>query len=91
MKEARYDEDQVAWNPSRLVMGTNAVLKVGANGDFSPSEVKLSVVSGPGVVFPTNGWETAVTPTGPGTVTVEARFNDDEIQPRFVLPVVQPS
>ena len=77
-------------NPSRLVMGTNAVLKVGVKGDFSPSEVRWRVVSGPGVVFPTNGWETTVTPTGPGTVTVEARFNGDEIQPRFVLPVVQP-
>ena len=77
-------------NPSRLVMGTNAVLKVGANGPFSPSEVSWHVVSGPGNVFPTNGWETTVTPTGIGTVTVEARFNDDEIQPQFVLPVVQP-
>ena len=77
-------------NPSRLVMWTNAVLKVGANGPFSPSEVEWRVVSGPGSVFPTNGWETTVTPTGIGTITVEARFNDDEIQPRFVLPVVQP-
>ena len=77
-------------NPSRLVMGTNAVLKVEANGPFSPSEVNWRVVSGPGRAFPTNGWETTVTPTGIGTVTVEARFNDDEIQPQFVLPVVQP-
>ena len=38
----------------------------------------------------TNGWSATVTPTGTDTVTVEARFNDDEIQPRFVLPVVQP-
>ena len=77
-------------NPSRLVMGTNAVLKVGANGPFSPSEVNWRVVSGPGRAFPTNGWETTVTPTGIGTVTIEARFNSDEIQPQFVLPVVQP-
>ena len=77
-------------NPSRLVMGTNAVLKVSANGPFSPSEVGWHVVSGPGSVFPTNGWETTVTPTGTGTVIVEARFNEDEIQPRFILSVVQP-
>ena len=77
-------------NPSRLVMGTNATLRVSAKGVFTSSEVKWRVVSGPGTVFPTNGWETTVTPTGLGTMTVEARFNDDEIQPQFVLPVVQP-
>ena len=78
-------------NPSRLVVGTNAVLKVGVNGDFDPSEIKWRVVSGPGVVSPTNGLSTTVSPTGTvGTVVVEARFNDDEIQPTFVLPVVMP-
>ena len=76
-------------NPSRLVMGTNAVLKVGANGPFSPSEVNWRLVSGSADVVP-NGWSATVTPTGLGTVIVEARFNGDEIQPRFVLPVVQP-
>ena len=76
-------------NPSRLVMGTNAVLKVGANGPFSPSEVNWRLVSGSADVV-TNGWSATVTPTGTDTVTVEARFNDDEIQPQFVLPVVQP-
>ena len=76
-------------NPSRLVMGTNAVLKVGANGPFSPSEVDWRLISGSADVVP-NGWCATVTPTGQGTVIVEARFNDDEIQPRFVLPVVQP-
>ena len=77
-------------NPSRLVMGTNAVLKVGANGNFSPSEVDWRVVSGPGRITATYGWYATVEPTGTDTVTVEARFNDDEIQPRFVLPVVMP-
>ena len=76
-------------NPSRLVMGTNAVLKVSANGPFSPSEVNWRLVSGSADVVP-NGWSATVTPTGTDTVTVEARFNDDDIQPRFVLPVVQP-
>ena len=70
-------------------MGTNAVLKVGANGPFSPSEVNWRLVSGSADVVP-NGWSATVTPTGLGTVIVEARFNGDEIQPRFVLPVVQP-
>ena len=77
-------------NPSRLVMGTNAVLKVGANGAFSPLEVDWRVVSGPGRIVATYGWYATVEPTGMGTVTVEARFNEDEIQPRFVLPVVLP-
>ncbi|MBR0068387.1 MAG: hypothetical protein IJQ00_12385, partial [Kiritimatiellae bacterium] len=77
-------------NPSRLVMGTNAVLKVGANGVFSPLEVEWRVVSGPGRIVAVYGWYATVEPTGMGTVTVEARFNEDEIQPRFVLPVVQP-
>ena len=81
-------------NPSCLVWGTNAVLRVGVNtgtASFSPEEVKWSVVSGPGMVFPTNGLQTVLTPTADnGTVVVEARFNDDEIQPRFVLPIVSP-
>ena len=76
-------------NPSRLVMGTNAVLKVGANGSFSPLEVDWRLISGSAEVEP-RGWYAIVTPTGTDTVVVEARFNDDEIQPRFVLPVVQP-
>ena len=75
-------------NPSRLVMGTNAVLKVGVNGPFSPSEVNWHVVSGSAGVV-SSGLCATVTPTGLGTVIVEARFNDDEIQPQFVLPVVQ--
>ena len=76
-------------NPSRLVMGTNAVLKVGANGSFSPLEVEWRRISGSAEVE-SRGWYAIVTPTGMDTVVVEARFNDDEIQPRFVLPVVQP-
>ena len=81
-------KDGLHVNPSRLVMGTNAVLKVGANGPFSPSEVNWHVVSG-SVDLVSNGWYATVTPTGTDTVIVEARFNDDEIQPRFVVPVVQ--
>ena len=77
-------------NPSRLVMGTNAVLKVGANGDFAATNVDWYVVSGPGKIVNTNGWYATVVATGMGAdVTVEARFNGDEIQPRFVLPVVE--
>ncbi len=49
------------------------------------------VVSGPGRIVATNGWCATVEPTGANEdVIVEARFNGDEIQPRFVLPVVQP-
>ena len=81
-------------NPSRLVWGTNAVLKVGV-GEGSPFEatnVVWSVVSNsPGRVVPIDGWHAIVEPTAPsGKVFVEARFNDDPIQPRFVLPIVQP-
>ena len=78
-------------NPSRLVMWTNAVLKVGANGPFSPSEVNWRVVSGPARITAVDGWCVTVEPTGTDTnVVAEARFNDDEIQPRFVMPVVMP-
>jgi hypothetical protein len=78
-------------NPSRLVMGTNAVLKVGVMGEFSAEDVDWRVVSGPGRIVATNGWCATVEPTGANEdVIVEARFNGDEIQPRFVLPVVQP-
>ena len=73
-------------------MGTNAVLKVSANGPFSPSEVNWRVVSGPARIVAVDGWCATVEPTGTDAdVVVEARFNDDEIQPRFVLPVVEES
>ena len=78
-------------NPSRLVMGTNAVLQVGVNGDFNATNVHWHVVSGAADLSPANGFTTTVTPTGTNEdVVVEARFNGDEIQPRFVLPVVEP-
>ncbi|MCQ2394772.1 MAG: hypothetical protein MJ249_10835, partial [Kiritimatiellae bacterium] len=45
----------------------------------------------PGRVVPIDGWHAIVEPTAPsGKVFVEARFNDDPIQPCFVLPIVQP-
>ena len=78
-------------NPSRLVMWTNAVLKVDVNGSFSPSEVDWRVVSGPARIDSVDGWCATVEPTGTySNLVVEARFNDDEIQPRFVMPVVIP-
>jgi hypothetical protein len=78
-------------NPSRLVMGTNAVLQVGVNGDFDATNVHWHVVSGSADISPSNGFTTTVVPTGANDdVVIEARFNDDEIQPRFVLPVVHP-
>lgn len=79
-------------NPSRLVYGTNAWLKVGVNGQFSASEVQWRVVSGPGRIVSRNDgeWAVSVEPTAPsGEVVVEAAFgNDSPIQPRFVLPIV---
>ena len=79
------------YNPSRLVMGTNAVLQVGVNGDFDATNVHWHVVSGSADISPTNGFTTTVVPTGANEdVVIEACFNDDEIQPRFKLPVVYP-
>ena len=88
-------KDRVAggyYNPSRLVYGTNAWLKVGVNGQFNASEVQWRVVSGPGRIASRNDsdWAVSVEPTAPsGEVVVEAAFgNDSVIQPRFVLPIV---
>ena len=89
-------EYSCVYNPSRLVYGHPARLKVGVNGNFSPSDVEWSIVSGPGTVvrgeddFGSADWTATVTATAEsGEVVVEARFNEDAIQPRFVLPIVQ--
>ena len=89
-------EYSCVFNPSRLVYGHPARLKVGVNGNFSPSDVEWSIVSGPGTVMPGEDdfgdadWTATVTATSTnGEVVVEARFNEDPIQPRFVLPIVQ--
>ena len=89
-------EYSCVFNPSRLVYGHPARLKVGVNGNFSPSDVEWSIVSGPGTVtrgeddFGDADWTATVTATSTnGEVVVEARFNEDPIQPRFVLPIVQ--
>ena len=89
-------EYSCVFNPSRLVYGHPARLKVGVNGNFSPSDVEWSIVSGPGTVTPGEDdfgeadWTATVTATAEsGEVVVEARFNEDAIQPRFVLPIVQ--
>ena len=86
-------------NPSRLIYDPNhevfenpdAVLSVSVNGQFGASEVRWGVVSGPGEIVSTKGWRSTVRATAAtGTVVVEARFNDDDLQPRFVLPIVAP-
>ena len=60
-------------------------------GPFQESEIHWHVKEGSATVNPTVGKRVVVTPTAvDGVVTVEARFNGDEIQPQFVLPVVQP-
>ena len=89
-------EYSCVFNPSRLVYGHPARLKVGVKGNFSPSDVEWSIVSGPGTVvrgeddFGSADWTATVTATAEsGEVVVEARFNEDAIQPRFVLPIVQ--
>ena len=89
-------EYSCVFNPSRLAYGHPARLKVGVTGNFSPSDVEWSIVSGPGTVmrgeddFGEADWTATVTATAEsGEVVVEARFNEDPIQPRFVLPIVQ--
>ena len=86
-------------NPSRLIYdpdhtvfeNPDAVLTVSANGQFGASEVRWRVVSGPGEIVATNGWRSTVRATAAtGTVVVEARFNGDDLQPQFVLPIVTP-
>ncbi len=79
-------------NPSCLVYGTNAVLRVdvrtGIGGEFGSNEMDWVKISGPCSCV-TNGWYLEVTPTATnGVVEIEARFNEDEIQPRFKLPIV---
>src|SRR5574344_455322 len=78
------------YNPSRLVYGTNAWLKVFASGAYGASEVQWGVVSGPGRMTATNNWSVSVEPTASeGEVVVEAAFGKDSlVQPRFVLPIV---
>ncbi len=86
-------------NPACLVYGTNAVLGVGVNvaaGDPFPMTNVQWIVKGPGNRVATlvreDMGESAVVveATEPaGTVEVVAKFNDDEIQPTFVLPIIQ--
>ena len=80
-------------NPSRLVYGTNAVLKVGVHqsgNDFNPMDITWHPISGNCRMSPTNGLSVVVEPTtDSGVAVVEARFNDDAVQPRFVLPIVR--
>ena len=79
-------------NPSRLVYGTNAVLCVDVNGPFQENEIhwRLKPGSAAADINPQVGKRVVVTPiAASGEVKVEACFNDDEIQPQFVLPIVQ--
>ena len=79
------------FNPSRLVYGTNAALCVDFNGPFQESEIHWYATPEEAVrIEPEVGRRVVVTPNAPtGEVTVVARFNDDEIQPQFVLPIVK--
>jgi hypothetical protein len=63
---------------------------VAFNGQgYQADEIAWSVVSGPGTVSENFGTNVFVEATATsGTIVVEARFNNDDIQPRFVLPIV---
>jgi len=68
----------------------NVVLSVDVNGPSQENEIHWQVKEGPARIEPEVGRRVVVMPTAPdGVVTVEARFNGDEIQPQFVLPIVQ--
>ena len=97
----KYDETSMIMNPCRLVRGTNAVLTVGvklADGDtFDATNVVWNVVSGAvhkvsEVAYGNNWYVTVESTDSAGTAdseaVIEAKFNDDPIQPRFVLPIV---
>ena len=94
----RYNGNGPIMNPSRLVWGTNAVLKVSVNlapGDtFSTTNEIFSRISGPGRVVSQwrtgNDWYAVVEATSDtGDFVVSARFNDDEIQPCFRIPILK--
>ena len=98
----RYQPTRQIVNPPCLVLGTNAVLKVSAlgagsgEGGFSPLEIAWSVVTGNvqrlETVVGNDGASYAIVEPldAREDVVIEARFNDDAIQPRFRLPVVSP-
>ena len=98
----RYGPAQQFVNPSCLVMGADAVLKAsvrtgGSVADgFTASNITWRIVSGAARPVETNVVGNAdsyfrVAPTALGSnVVVEAKFNNDAIQPRIVLPVVEP-
>ena len=98
----RYQPTRQIVNPPCLVLGTNAVLKVSAlgtgsgEGGFSPVDIAWSVVTGNvrrlETVVGNDGASYAIVEPldAREDVVIEARFNDDAIQPRFRLPVVSP-
>ena len=77
-------------NPSRLVYGDPATLKVSVVGDFAASEVNW-MAWGPADLTVIDGWRARVEATAEeGEVVVEARFGaDSAVHPRFVLPIVR--
>ena len=77
-------------NPSRIIFENPAALRVDFNGQgYQADEIAWSIVSGPGTVSENSGTNVFVEATATsGTIVVEARFNNDDIQPRFVLPIV---
>ena len=83
--------DGLIVNPSRLVYGTRACLKVRVNGSFPDQDIKWSV-QGPAVLSNDSGTEVFIEPTEmSGEVLVVARFGSDTVvQPRYVLPIVAP-
>ena len=80
-------------NPSTLVYGEYAALKVGVpegTETFSPADVRWSIVSGPGRIVRVRDWEARIAPTkDSGVVVVEAAFSSVGPQPRFELPIVK--
>ena len=78
-------------NPSRLVYGTNTWLGVDVRGDFPPSQVQWAITPGTCRYLRREGYRILIEPTvTSGVAVVKAKFNSDDHQPTFTLPIVVP-
>ena len=78
-------------NPSRLTFGTNAWVEVSARGDFTPDEVQWAITTNNCRYLGRRGYMLNIEPTvTSGVAVVTAKFNSDQHQPMFTMPIVMP-
>ena len=78
-------------NPSRLTFGTNAWVEVSARGDFTPDEVQWAITTNNCRCLGRRGYMLNIEPTvTSGVAVVTAKFNSDQHQPMFTMPIVMP-